>query len=555
MSSLAVQAFLASIPIIVVGVLMVGFVWPSKRAMPLGYLSAVLIGLIVWKMPVRWIAASTLSGVVTTVNILLIVFGAILILKILQAGGAVDTIGASLTGVTKDRRVQILLLGWLLVTFFEGAAGFGTPAAVAAPLLVGLGFPPLVAVVIALLADSVPVSFGAVGIPIWGGFASLERVATAHLPGGATFQHFLSDIGFYAALNHAIIGTFIPLIAVAMMTKITKGSFRDGLKVWPVAIFAGLAFTIPSVLIAAFVGPELPSLLGSLVAIPIVVFVISKGWLNPKDEWDFPERSQWPKEWVGSIEPGNGNVAVKMSVFKAWLPYILIGILLLISRLQIFGVTPILKSYTISFSNILGTSLSNSIQPFYNPGLFPFVFIALLMPLIFGMKQNQVKEAWNETFKAITPAAIALFFTLGMVRVMMDSGVAVNGDSMLVTLAAAASAVIGQAWILFAPFVGILGAFISGSNTVSDIMFGNFQYVTASQVDLSRTMILSLQALGGAAGNMICVHNVVAACATVGIVGKEGLVIRKNLLPALIYGLVAGIIGWVIITFFQPGLF
>ncbi len=554
MSSLALGgALLASIPIIIVGVLMVGFVWPSKKAMPLGYLSALVIGLLVWKMPVKWIAASTLSGVMTTMNILLIVFGAILILKILQKGGAVDTIGASLTGVTKDRRVQVLLIGWLLVTFFEGAAGFGTPAAVAAPLLGGLGFPPLVAVVSALLADSVPVSFGSVGTQICGGFSSLQSII--QLPQSTTFQQFLAEIGFYTALNHAIIGTFIPLIAVAMMTKITKGSFRDGLKVWPVAIFAGAAFTVPFLLIAAFVGPELPSLLGSLVAIPIVVFVISKGWLNPKDNWDFPPRKDWPEEWVGSIEPGNGEVTVKMSVFKAWLPYILIGLLLLISRVKIFGVTPILKAFSIKWTSILGTSLNNSVQPFYNPGIFPFVVIALIMPLIFGMEKKQVKEAWKDTIKAIAPAAIALVFTLGMVRLMIDSGVAVNGDSMLLTLAKAASSIIGKAWILFAPFVGILGAFISGSNTVSDIMFGNFQYATASQVELSKTMILSLQALGGAAGNMICVHNVVAACATVGIVGKEGLVIRKNLLPAMLYGLLAGIIAWIMILVFVPGLF
>ncbi len=551
MSNLAIQALLASVPIIIVGILMVGFVWPSKKAMPLGYLSALIIGLLAWKMPFKWVIASTLSGVMTTVNILLIVFGAILILKILQSGGAVDTIGASLTGVTKDRRVQVLLVGWLLVTFFEGAAGFGTPAAVAAPLLVGLGFPPLVSVIIALLADSTPVSFGAVGIPIWGGFAALESVAQS----GGTFQQFLVSIGFYTAVIHGIIGTFVPLFAVMLMTKITRGSFRDGFKVWPVAVFAGAAFTIPFMLISAIVGPELPSLLGSLIAIPIVVFVISKGWLNPKDEWSLPARKDWPAEWVGSVEPGDGQVELKMSIFKAWLPYILIGLILLISRLEFFGVAPILKSFVIKWSNILGTNLSNSLEPFYNPGIFPFIFIALLMPLFFGMDKKQVKTAWRDTFKAVTPAAIALVFTLGMVRIMMDSGLAVNGDSMLIVLAKAASSIVGQAWLFFAPFVGILGAFISGSNTVSDIMFGNFQFATAVQVGTSKTMALALQAIGGAAGNMICVHNVVAACATVGIVGKEGLVIRKNLIPALLYGLLAGIIGWIIVSVFQIGLY
>ncbi|MCK8826190.1 L-lactate permease [Natroniella acetigena] len=552
--NLAVAAFLASVPIIVVGVLMVGFMWSSTKAMPFGYLSAALVGLFFWQMPLRWVGAATLQGIISAISILFIVFGAILILKILQKSGAVDAISASLTNVTDDRRVQVLILAFLLGAFFEGAAGFGTPAAVAAPLLVGLGFPPLVAAIVALVSNSTPVSFGAVGIPVWGGLAPLEGVA--QLPGAMAFGEFVQSVGFYAALNQTIVGSFIPLVAVCLTTAITKGSIKDGLKLWPLALFTGFIFTIPHLLIAYFVGPELPSLLGSLIAIPAVVFVVSKGWLVPKDSWDFPSRKSWPKHWVGDIEPGSGEeVELKVSTFKAWLPYTLVGLILLVTRLEFFGLTPILQGFEIGWDGILGTSLGDSIAVFYNPGIFPFIFVALLMPYIYGMRGSEVKGAWNDAIKTVAPAAVALIFTLGMVDIMIESGTAAGIDSMLVTMAIAAAEAVGQFWILSASFIGILGSFISGSATVSTIMFSGFQYATAEQVELSRTIVLSLQVLGAAAGNMVCIHNVVAACATVGIVGKEGLVIRKNAIVAMVYGLLGGIVSWILVSFFGLGLF
>ena len=546
--SLGLGALLGALPIIVVGVLMVGFMWPSMKAMPVGFLTAAIVGLGFWKMPFNWIAASTMSGAIAAFSILLIVFGAILILEILKSSGAVDAIGASLTGITEDRRVQVLLIGWLLVTFFEGAAGFGTPAAVAAPLLVGLGFPPLVSVIVALIGDSVPVSFGAVGIPIWGGFAPLEGVV--NLPGGMQFQQYLQNIGIFTALLHFVVGSFIPLVAVSVMTKMTKGSFKKGLEIWPLALFSGFLFTGIQLLVANFVGPELPALLGSLISIPIMVFVVSNGWLVPDDTMELPDRSEWDEGWVGEIEPGETDVGteVEMSAFKAWLPYILIGGLLFVGRIEAFGLTPILKSVSIGWSNIFGTSAGDAVTVFYNPGVFPFIFVGILMPFIYGMDGEQTKDVWKDTIHTIIPAAIALVFTLGMVKIMINSGAASQFDSMLITMAKAAAAATGKVWVWFAPFIGMLGSFISGSNTTSDIMFGTFQFETAAQVGMPTTIILALQAVGGAIGNMICIHNVVAACATVGIVGSEGKIIRKNIITASIYALAAGTVAWIIIS-------
>jgi len=554
-------ALLAALPIIIVGILMIGYMWPASKAMPFGWLSALIIAAVGWGMPLKWLSAATIGGVINAFSILLIVFGALLILQLMKKSGGVYGISHSMTSISVDRRVQVIIIAWLMGSFFEGAAGFGTPAAVAAPLLVGMGFPPLIAATSALIADSAAVTFGAVGVPIWGGFAALENIIEFPIQSmGASigFTQFLQNIGAFSALLHFLVGSFIPLVIVLLMTKIVDGSYKKGLEVLPLALFGGFIFTTFELLLAFFVGPELPSLLGALIALPVFIFAVSKGFLVPKEKWDFPSHDQWDDEWEGKIKAGEQDVdAVKkdVSTFKAWLPYALIGLILLAGRLEIFNLTPLLKRWTIGWTDIFGTGIGKVITPLYNPGIFPFVFVALLIPFLHGLDSSKTKDAWKETFKMIQPAAIALFFALGMVYIMMNSGGAAGEQSMLLVMAEFAAATLGSIWYLVAPLVGILGAFISGSNTTSDIMFGPFQYGTAVASGTAVTPILALQALGGAAGNMICIHNVVAAATTVGLVGKEGLIIRKNLPVALFYGLIAGALAWIITIFFVPGIF
>lgn len=149
-------ALIALIPILVVGVLMIGFNLPSTKAMPAGFVLAGIFAIIFWKMPLKWAAAATICGAINTIDILLIVYGALLILQIMRKSGGVDGIAHSMASVSTDRRVQVIVIGFLMGAFFEGAAGFGTPAAVAAPLLVGLGFPPLVAAMVALIGNKIP---------------------------------------------------------------------------------------------------------------------------------------------------------------------------------------------------------------------------------------------------------------------------------------------------------------------------------------------------------------------------------------------------------------
>lgn len=535
---------LSVLPIVIVGVLMVVLSWPAKKAMPVGWASAAIIAFFWWDMPFRWIAAASIGGLINAVNILLIVFGAVLILQMLRKSRALDSISASMVSISSDRRVQVIVIAWLMVSFLEAAAGFGTPAAISAPLLVGLGFPPIIAVVCTLIGDSTAVTFGAVGVPIWGGFEPLQDMVETDFTG------FLRDIGAYSGIIHLVIGIFIPLIISMIMTRMASGSFRKGLEIWPLALFAGIIFSLPQALVAVFLSYELPSLLGSLVAIAVFLFTVSRGFLTPKKKWDFPPPEQWPDEWQGQLKPDDkkNTAQTHVSYLRAWLPYIIIGSFLVITRLDYFQLAPILRSITLSWEGILGTDISQGISPLYNPGIVPFLLVAFIVPLLYSMGREQVTETVKKTFEMISPAAIALFFALAMVFIMINSGGATGDDSMLLVLARAAAGIAGGMWYLVAPFVGVLGAFISGSNTVSNIMFGAFQFNTANQVGLPPALILALQAVGGAAGNMIAIHNIIAVLTTVGLVGREGNVIRRNLPVSIFYALAAGGTGWLILV-------
>ncbi|KMQ51556.1 L-lactate permease [Chitinispirillum alkaliphilum] len=548
---------LASIPILIVGILMIGLLWPSARAMPIGWLSAAVLAYLFWDMPPLWLLAATLGGAINTLDILIIVFGALLILQIMRKSGGIQGISHSMALISTDRRVQLIIIAWLMGCFLEGAAGFGTPAAVAAPLLVGLGFPPLIAAGATLMADTTPVTFGAVGVPVWGGLAALEEITIwpMMINGEAvSFAEFLFSIGALAAIINFLTGTFIPLAIVALMTKVIGGSFIDGLRVWPVALFGGVVFTLPQVIIANLIGPELPTLLGALIGMAIFIPAVKHGFLVPKHKWEFPPHEKWKPNWEGAIKAGRGEPGGegKIGPFRAWLPYILLGAILLVARIPVFRLTPILRYWDIGWEQILGTTISRTIQPLYNPGIFPFIFIALLIPLLHKRPFKEVVHAARETVTMIVPASIALFFTLGMVYILMHSGDAADTDSMLIVLARFAAEYTGAVWYLVAPFVGILGTFISGSATVSNIMFGPFQFSTAMQAEVLLVPVLALQTVGAAAGNMICIHNVVAALTTVGLVGKEGIIIKENLPICLLYGLLAGIVAWVLLIIF-PG--
>ncbi|PSN19002.1 L-lactate permease, partial [filamentous cyanobacterium CCP5] len=329
--NLALYSLFALLPILSVFLLLVVARRPASQAMPGALVVTVAIATLIWQVPFLHIAASVVQGVVIAVEILLIVFGAILLLNVLQESGAISVIRRSLLGLSADRRVQVIVIAWLFGSFIEGASGFGTPAVICVPLLVAVGFPALAAVMAALIIQSTPSTFGAVGTPVLFGIATglegSESVESLLSQQNLSLLDYVTRIGSGAAVIHAIVGTLIPLLLVVMLTALfgRDRSAREGLQLWPFALFSGLAFTLPYGLTAVLLGPEFPSMIGGLVGLIVVIVAIRQGWFQPHTPWQFPEPDQWPDAWSGSLNPELRSPPPSMTVLKAWLPYGLLG--------------------------------------------------------------------------------------------------------------------------------------------------------------------------------------------------------------------------------------
>lgn len=555
-----ILALLAVIPIAAIFVLMVGFRWPAKRAMPLAFFTAVILILFVWGTPLKWVLASSLNGAVIALKIIFIVFGALTLLFTLRESGALAAINRGFKSISPDKRVQAIIISWLFGSFIEASAGFGTPAALAAPLLLSLGFPALAAVMVTLIANSTSVSFGAAGTPTLIGLGTslnTPEIAATLSERGMEYGEFIHQIGVWTALQHALPGILMPLIMVVMLTRFfgEKRSIREGLAIWPYAIFSGLCFVVPYVLAAIFLGPEFPSIIGGLLGLIILIPLTQAGFLVPKKTWDFPDRGGWLENWNGSITVKE-NTENDMGLLKAWIPYILIGLLLILTRVRFLPCNGWITSVKYVSPELFGTSVVTEFDPLNIPGIMPFMLIALVCIPMFRMNKNQVGIAWGEAMKRIKAPFIALIFAVPLVRIMMQSGTNPHEYmSMPIATAQAMANVFQGAWPLIDTFVGALGGFMAGSNTVSNMLFGLFQYSIADSLEISRIIVVSLQNIGGAFGNMICVHNVIAACATVGLVGVEGLLIKRNLIPMSVACLIAGLIGLVMVLFVVPDLF
>ena len=549
-------ALLSFLPILAVGVLLVGFRLPASRAMPVSYLVAAGLALFVWQVPGVQVAAASIKGLSLTLRLLFIIFGAILLLNTLKHSGGLAVIRNGFTNISADRRVQVIIIAWLFGAFIEGAAGFGTPAAVTVPLMVGLGFPAMAAVVAGMIIQSTPVSFGAVGTPILvgvnKGLAGDESVKTAVADMGfGQWDGFLAFVGFKVALLHAIVGTLIPLLLVVFMTRFfgKNKSACEGLAVWPFALFASFALTVPYLLVAGFLGPEFPSLLGALIGLAIVVPVARRGWLVPKGEpWDFPPRAEWEAGWTGGVvidlKSGQAGEPPKVGVFAAWLPYLLLAGLLVLTRLEALPLKAWLRSIQFKW-DVFGTGIFVDETPLYVPGTV-FIVVSLIAVALHRMNGPGVGAAWGESLKTTAKASVALVFTVPMVQVFLNTDGGLAGyDKMPIALANGVAALAGGAYPLLAPALGGFGAFVAGSNTINNMMFSLFQFDVAVKIGIDATWMVALQAVGGAAGNVICVHNVVAASAVVGLTGREGDVIRKTLLVFVYYALAAGVIGFV----------
>ena len=564
-------AIIAFIPIIFTVVVMAGLNWPAKRALPVAWAITFVICATIWKMPLITVVAHTISGMLTSLDTICVILGAILIMNTMKQSGAMNAINQMFTSISDDPRIQMVIIGFMFGAFIEGAAGFGTPAALAAPLLISVGFPPLCAAMVALILNSTPVAYGAVGTPTTTAANMVQDQVMKYLGAGADFEPYKLALTKWAAIPSAIICPIIIFVAMCMMCKLfgKEKSIAPAFACIPYILVCAVAFDIPFIICAMALGPEFPSLIAGLVGLVVSIVLAQKGIFVPKTKFEFPDRGSWAEYWKSTqaVQDDSAGEAApaSMSPVKAWAPYIIVALILVVTRIPAFGIKAIMNVATLPFGitipRILGVDVNYSIKWAWNPGIVPFVIVALITIALHGMKGDQVKAAWKETGSMLAGAAIALVFGIAMVQLFRNSGIPADegaelmyyNKTMLRVMAEGMAGLFGNAYIIVSPLIGVIGAFISGSATVSNTLFSSLQFDTAVLLHLPTMLVVAMQICGGAMGNMVCVNNIVSACATCGTVGAEGRLIRSNIIPCLIYAVCTIIIlGGLIVSGFDP---
>jgi lactate permease len=533
------QWLTALMPVAAAAVLLVGLRMPASRAMPLALVVTVVLTRLVWQVPTRWITASIIEGLVIGGSVLFIVVGALALLEVMRASGGLDAIRADFQRVSRDSRVQVLLIAWLFVSFMEGAAGFGTPAPVAAPLLVALGVPPLGAATLALVGDSTAVTFGAVGTPMIIGMGQgLDLDPTA-----PATQDGLVEIALTTAGIDVVVGLVIPISLLLLLTRVfartrTPGATREAL---PMTVAAGLAYTVSAFLWTWLLDAvEFGAILGAVTALVLLVAATRKGVLVPRRTWSVRYG------WVDDAATTTATTGA-LPTWKVWAPYGLLVALLLATRL-VGPVREWLRSVTLDTGDILGTGIAASWQPLYSPGAI-FLVVAAVTVVLHRPSRREVRAATGRMRTALLGTGVTLATSVPLVRVFLNSAENAAGLlAMPVELATAGAVALGSLWPLVAPVVGALGSFVSGSATFSHLMFAQLQADVAVEIGVEQATVLAQQTGGANAGNMVCVANVVAVAGVTGQLGKEGRVIARTALPMVVSVAAFGIAGLVLVA-------
>lgn len=462
-----------------------------------------ILAIFYWQILPSSLYLSYGKGFFIALDIFIIIFGAIFFLEILKDLKIIKSISYYLGGISKDYRIQIIIIAWFLECFIEGTAGFGTPAAIAVPILIGLGLSPARALIVGLLGNSTPGVFGAAGTPIKIGFAGLN---TTSVP-------LISSL-----LN--LIGFIVPVFILWVITKGRQNRKKEFLDALPFAIWSGLVFVISSLLFV-FLGQEFPTILGSIFGLIIIVFSIKMGFLVPKEELSLLSTSEVKEEEKSLMSPS-----------KTFLPYIILIVLLILGKI-IFG--------KLGISLFLGFNHTFNL---FNPG-FVFVIAGLLVVLIWKEKLGVIYSSIKKGFKGAVYPFFIVFSMLAMVQIMINSGN--NYSGLLSAISFITKSFETTLLPFFAPFIGAFGAFMTGSVTVSNIMFGHLFSIASTNLSMNTSVILSLGVVGAAAGNMIALADILTAEAVTGIKNGEIHVIKGVIVPCLTYLLLLGVIGIIIL--------
>ncbi|BFM47968.1 lactate permease LctP family transporter [Marinomonas sp. THO17] len=500
--------------------------WPAHIALPFTALLVALVQVFSFQADILLMLANAIAGVLAVLTPISIVAGAILLNRILYYSGAEAHLSAWLKTISDNDIAQLMIIGWAFAFMIEGASGFGTPAAIAAPILVGLGFPVLRVAILTLTMNSIPVSFGAVGTPLWFGLSGLNLTTD-----------MMTEIASLTALLNTLAAFVVPIIALSFVVT-WKYIWRNSVFI----ILSILSCTLPYYFVAQW-NYEFPALIGGAVGLILSIGLakLGIGLVKQPDE-------TFDKKHLSNLQ-----------LIKVITPFTLLIIVLVVTRLPqlpfkswLNDVTPMWSSFigigqfeisralVLSVTDILTTQVSWQYKSLYVPALIPFVLVVLICIPLYHMSRQQVFMAISDTFKRLLLPCLSLIGALVMVNLMMQG----DNESPMNILANGFAQLLGGSWLYAAAWLGALGSFFSGSATVSNLTFSGIQYAIAEKVGLPVSVILALQSVGAAMGNMVCINNIIAVSTILGFANKEGVIIKRTILPMLAYGLIAGGVAW-----------
>lgn len=506
-------------------------------------LVALVIAIFAYKLPAGMALMSASQGAVYGVlPIGWIIITSVFLYKLTVKTGQFDVIRHSVVSITEDRRLQALLVAFSFGAFLEGAAGFGAPVAISAALLVGLGFNPLYAAGLCLIANTAPVAFGAIGIPV----IAMEG------PTGIAAKEIAKMIG----RQLPFLSVFIPFYLVLIMA-----GFKKTMEVLPAILVSGITFAITQYLTSNFLGPELPDILSSIISL-LALAVFLKFW-KPKSIFRFKLEAELA---ATSTSAAKKSVNKQLhytggQIFKAWSPFLVLTATISIWGIPTiklaltgtyFGTNPILKGintigHALTFApavpflnNKIMNAAGKPVPAVYNLQVLAAAGTAILIAAI--ITKFIVGISWKNWISTFGETLSELKFPIVTIASVVGFAYVTNAAGMSTTLAMALAKTGSVLFPFFSPFLGWLGVFITGSDTSANVLFANLQKVTASSIGMNPVLALAANSSGGVTGKMISPQSIAVACAAVGLVGKESELFRFTIKHSIFLVALIGIL-------------
>jgi len=525
LSSLALSSLVAGAPILLFFVTLAVLRMKGHVAATLTVATALAVAILFYGMPADMAAAAAIDGFLFGLwPIAWIIIAAVFLYKLTVKSGQFEIIRASVTSVTEDQRLQMLMVGFSFGAFLEGAAGFGTPVAITAAMLVGLGFNPLYAAGLCLIANTAPVAFGALGTPI---------LVAGQVSGLSPFL-----VGAMAGRQLPFLSLFVPFWIILVMD-----GWKGIKETWPAILVAGASFAISQFLVSNFIGPELPDIISSLVSL-VSITLFLKVW-SPKAVFRFDTT-------VIKAARTKHSYAFP-AVLKAWSPFLLLTAVVTIWSLPafkaLFGKGGALADINFNISVpyldklvIKATPIVAAPTPYgavYNFSPLAAAGTAILITAIIAgiflrLPLTTLFKTFGETLRELRWPV----YTIGMV---LSFAYIANYSGASSTLALALAST-GAVYPFFSPVLGWLGVFLTGSDTSSNALFCGLQANTAHALGAPDTLLVAANTTGGVTGKMISPQSIAVACAATGLVGNESGLLRFTFKHSVFFVVLMGIL-------------